>query len=171
MSSADHPAAAWLLPALLLAATVAVLAAAYASQYLGGLQPCQLCLYQRYPHMAVIALAAAALAVGADSPLRTVAMALAGAVLLGGAGLAGYHVGVEQGVFEGLASCGGVSSSGASLDELREQLLAAEPVRCDEVAWSLFGISMAGYNGIVSLLLAGLAFLGAPPRRSKRRFG
>ena len=145
----------------LLAASVAILGAALASQYLGGLQPCVLCVYQRLPYVAVILIAGAALFLPPGP--RAVALALAGMALLTGAGIAVFHVGVEQHWWQGTAECGSTGAGGAGLEDLRAQILAAPTVRCDEVAWSLFGISMAGYNALVSLGL-GIASLFAARR-------
>ncbi len=71
-----------------------------------------------------------------------------------GAGLAAFHVGVEQHWWAGTAECGANFGPAGSVEELRRRLLAQAVVRCDEVAWSLFGISMAGYNFLLSLALA-----------------
>ncbi len=145
----------------LFAGSGALLAGALAFQHLGGLHPCELCLYQRVPHAAVLLLAAgAALAPAGRERLAAGALALAGAALLAGAGIAGFHVGVEQRWWEGTAGCGATATA-ATAAELRAQLLARPVVRCDEVAWSLFGISMAGYNMVASAGLAVFALLGA----------
>ena len=79
---------------------------------------------------------------------------------LAGAGLAGFHVGVEQHWWAGLAACEG-GPAGETVAELRERLLNAPPARCDEVAWPLLGLSMAAWNGLLSLGLAGLAAVAA----------
>ena len=79
-------------------------------------------------------------------------------VLAANAALAGYHVGVEQKWWEGPASCSAAVAAGTSFEDLKAQLLAAPIVRCDEVPWSLFGISMAGYNVLLS---AGFAVVTA----------
>ena len=142
-------------PLLLLAASIAVLGTALASQYLGGLQPCVLCVYQRLPYAAVIMIATAALFLPTGP--RAVALALAGLALLTGTGIAVFHVGVEQHWWQGTAECGSVGAAD-SVEALRAQILSAPVVRCDEVPWSLFGISMAGYNALVSLGL-GIASL------------
>ncbi|MGP1396510.1 MAG: disulfide bond formation protein B [Inquilinaceae bacterium] len=149
-------------PILLLACT-AVLGTALASQYWGGLRPCELCLYQRWPYAAAIGLALLAVAV---ARARRLLLASIGVALLAGAGIAAFHVGVEQHWWAGLESCGSATLSGGSAAELREQLLATPVVRCDEVVWSLFGISMAGYNLIASLAL-GMFGLWAAGRLTK----
>lgn len=143
---------------LVLAASVAVLGTALLSQYVGGLRPCVLCHYQRVPYILTIALSGLALApflAGRPQPtMARWALAACAAVFLVGAGIAAYHVGVEQGWWAGTASCTGPDLNAMSIDQLREHLLKAPIVRCDEVAWSLFGISMAGYNLLTSLGLA-----------------
>jgi disulfide bond formation protein DsbB len=147
--------------ALLLAAAVVVLGTALASEYLGGLRPCVLCLWQRYPYAAVIGLAGVGFGLarvpGMDRRiLAGIAWAIAVAMLID-AGIAGFHVGVEQHWWEGTTSCVGASSSAGTAAELARQLKATQVVRCDEVAFALFGISMAGYNMIAALVLAGFA--------------
>ncbi len=141
-------------PAALAAGSLAALAAAFAFQHLGGLEPCPLCIWQRWPHVAVVLLAA--LSLGVRGPAAAAFLGLAGVAALTGAGLAGYHVGVEQQWWAGLAACSG-GPPAETAAELRERLLNAAPARCDEVAWSLLGLSMAAWNGLLSLALAGLA--------------
>jgi disulfide bond formation protein DsbB len=151
-----------LYPALIAAASVAVLAAAFGFQYLGGLDPCVLCVYQRYPYGVVIALAAVALVAPAGRA-RAVPLGLAAAAFVAGAGIAGFHVGVEQHWWAGLAACGGTAPAAAQDLNALMKSLARPPASCDAVAWSLFGISMAGYNFLISLALAALS-IGAARR-------
>jgi disulfide bond formation protein DsbB len=132
-------------------------------QYLGGYQPCELCHWQRYPYVATFALGLVGAAVPAA---RRLVLALCGLLFVVGAGIAAYHVGVEQHWWQGTAACGSTFGPAGSLDELRARLLAQPVVRCDEVAWSLFGISMAGYNFMLSLALAAFALHVAWQRRS-----
>ena len=148
-------------PALVLAASIATLGAAFAFQYLGGLDPCVLCLYQRYPYGVTGALGLAGVAHAAAGRPRAVPwlLGLCAVTFLAGAGIAGFHVGVEQHWWVGTASCTGAGGEARTLEELREQILAAPVVRCDKVAWSLFGVSMAGYNFLASLALAGFSLL------------
>jgi disulfide bond formation protein DsbB len=146
--------------AVLLAASAALLAGALAFQYWGGLQPCVLCLWQRYAHVGVMAFAGLTLVIG-QPQLRLTLLAAAGLAAVAGAGIAGFHVGVEQHWWQGTAECGSTLGPAATIDELRARLLAQPVVRCDEVAWSLFGISMAGYNFLLSLALAAYAFATA----------
>ena len=144
---------------LLLFTAIAVLGSALASQYIGGLQPCVLCIYQRWPYVAVIVLMAVALAL--PRPARAAALGLAGLALLAGAGIAGFHVGVEQGWWQGTAECGGVDANVDSVEALRAQIMGAPIVRCDQIPWSLLGISMAGYNLLLSLALGGASLIAA----------
>ncbi|MBI1777382.1 MAG: disulfide bond formation protein B [Proteobacteria bacterium] len=156
-------------PSLVLAASALVLGTALASQYVGGLQPCVLCLYQRYPYWIAIALSVLALAAMRMPGGRRASAALvglAGVGFLAGAAIALFHVGVEQHWWAGTAECGTTLPAAASAAQLKAQLLAQPVVRCDEVAWSLFGVSMAGFNVLVSLGLTAFAGLGA-----KRLFG
>ena len=137
----------------LLTASVAILAAAFAFQLFGGLRPCELCLWQRYPYGVVIGLAGVGLGLTragvAQRPL-VIVLAVCALVLLIGAGIAVFHVGVEQTWWQGLTACTGNLAATTTIDDLRQKLLAAPVVRCDEIAWSLFGISMAGYNVLMS---------------------
>lgn len=154
---------------LILAASLAALAGAFFAQYVGGLEPCPLCLYQRYPYAATIVLAGLAMATAGRGRWPALFLGVAGAVMMGEAGLAFYHVGVEQGWFEGLAACvGAAGETPATLEELRAQLLAAPPARCDVVPWSLFGISMAGFNVVYSAVLAVIG-LAVAARLARRR--
>lgn len=146
-------------PAVVLLASAAVLGTALVSQVWGGLRPCDLCIYQRWPYVATIVLGVASLSI-AGIPARRALLALCGAAFLVGGGIAAYHVGVEQHWVQGPAACSG-GGEATSIEELRRQLMATPIVRCDEIAWSLFGISMAGYNVIASVLLAGFALVAA----------
>ena len=154
-------------PAVLLAASLGALAAAYTAQYGFGLDPCVLCLYQRVPYAVVVLLASGAMVLRHDL-WRRLAVGLSGAALLAGAGIAAYHVGVEQHWWAGTAACGGVLTDVLTVDQLRAQLAAKPPASCDRPAWTLFGVSMAGYNGVVSLALAVVAFAAAGTRQAAR---
>ena len=142
-------------PALVLALSVAVAGAALASQHLGGLGPCILCYYQRYPWYLTIVLMLAAIAV---PRARMALLVLAAAALAVNVGIAFYHVGVEHKVFAGPASCASGTITGATVEALRAQLAGQKIVRCDEPAFVLFGLSMAGYNLLAS---AAVAFIAA----------
>jgi disulfide bond formation protein DsbB len=147
---------------LALLGSAAVLASAFAFEYLGGLQPCTLCWWQRYPHMVAIAIGLVALIWRPRALLW-----LGAAAALTTAGIGAFHVGVEQGWWEGLSTCSGASISGLSVDDLLDpDADIAAPVRCDAIAWSMWGISMAGWNALFSLGLAGL-WLAAAQRRDQ----
>lgn len=145
------------LPHLILLVSVGALATAYVAQYGFGLQPCNLCLYQRVPYWVTAALGLAAMVMPAGK-LRWGMVTLAGLVFLAGAGIAFYHVGVEQHWWLS-AVCESSIETGLSVEQLAERLMATPPQACDQVNWSLFGISMATYNTAVSLVL-GVATLG-----------
>jgi disulfide bond formation protein DsbB len=148
-------------PAILLfLGSGALLAGAYAFQFIGGLHPCVLCLYQRVPHAAVLVLTLLAILAASRPPIAVWSTALAGLALLIGAGIAGFHVGVEQHWWRGTPECGG-GASADTVAALRAQLLAQPVVRCDAVAWSMFGISMAGYNMLISAAMAVFALTSA----------
>ncbi len=133
--------------------SAALLLGAFAFQYLGGLAPCQLCLWQRWPHAAAVLIGALALAMAAPGRLLPLLGALAA---LTTAGLGLFHTGVERKWWEGLTTCSGSVSGDVSTEDLLQQILDAPLVRCDEVAWSMAGLSMASWNAILSLALAGL---------------
>lgn len=128
-----------------------LLLGALAFQYLGGLAPCHLCILQRWPHGIAVALGLIVLA----WPRRGLAF-LAGCVMLVGAGIGLYHVGVERAWWQGPTTCTAPTPGNVAPGELLDQILATPVVLCDQVAWSLFGISMAGWNAILSLGLAWL---------------
>ena len=131
--------------------SAALLLAAFGFQHLGGMAPCKLCLWQRWPHAAAVLIGAACLAFGQR------ALAWAGALAAAAtAGVGIYHAGVEQGWWPGPTTCTSGPVGGLSTDELLNQIMAAPLVRCDDIPWQLMGLSMAGWNAVVSLLLLGL---------------
>ncbi len=160
---------AFLAPFGILAVSATALANAYIAEYAFGLEPCILCLYQRVPYAVAGVLGVAALV----SPrVRVGAVAVAGGVFLVGAVLAFYHVGVEQHWWASVAACGaagggpGDVGGPATVDELRQMLTRGGPVKaCDEVDWTLFGLSMATYNVAVSLALGTASLLAADQLR------
>ena len=113
-----------------------------------GYAPCKMCIWQRWPHALAIVLGVAALFMPAVWLMWIGALAMAIT-----AGIGFYHTGVERGWFEGPTSCTSGDISNLSSEELMQQILSAPLVRCDEVAWSLAGLSMASWNMILSLVL------------------
>ena len=145
------------------AGSAALLAGALAFQYIGGLAPCPLCIWQRWPHVAAVVLAAVGIALGGH--LRPVA-ALGALAMLTGAGLGVYHTGIERNWWEGPATCAAANDIGSmSADQLMAQIMDAPLVRCDEVAWELLGLSMASWNALASLALAGLWLMAVLSRQ------
>jgi disulfide bond formation protein DsbB len=129
-----------------------LLAGALGSQYLGGLYPCEMCHWQRWPHYAAVALASLAFLLrrGPDQGRPFVWLAALAILTSGAIGI--YHAGVEAGVFEGVTQCSTLAG-GSNADILRD-IMARPVIRCDEVQWSFLGISMAGWNAILSCLSA-----------------
>lgn len=136
-----------------------LLAGALGFQYLGDLPPCTLCIYQRVPHALAVPLALAALATRTRSGGSAEGfLAAAALVLAAGVGLAIYHWGIEAHWWAGPQSCTGTGAAfPSSVEELANAMRATPIVACDVVAWSLFGISLAGFNAIFSAILAGFA--------------
>ena len=145
-------------PLAIFVLSVAIVGAALLAQYWGGLRPCELCLYERWPYYVVALVALIAAVVGGRGTSRAV-LALAGLLFAAGAVLAFYHAGVEFHWFAGPGACTGAALDTSSAAALRAQLLATPPVRCDEVQWSLFGISLAGWNFVASVILAAFCWL------------
>ena len=141
-------------PVLLAGAASGILIiAALLFEHVGGLAPCKLCLTQRLPHYVMIGVAIISLII----PRPQFLWRLFGAMMLGLTALVGLqHIGVEQKWWQGPQGCSANLSTGTNLTDLTDSLLATPVIRCDEIAWSLFGISMAGWNFILS---AALAFL------------
>ncbi|MDX1710179.1 MAG: disulfide bond formation protein B [Rhodovibrionaceae bacterium] len=152
-----------LAPFLIAVVSAGALAVALVSEHGFGLEPCVLCFYQRYAYAAALAIGLLGAAMGASRFNAALFCLLGALALLAGGAIAGFHVGVEQHWWKGTAGCHLPSiEQGMTVDELRAVLEARDSVTpCDEVPWSLFGISMAGYNFIVSLILAGAALFAA----------
>lgn len=152
---------------LLGAVSVALLLGALGFQYLGGLAPCEMCWWQRYAHVGVLVVAALAFALDRPGLDRRGLGWLVVLAMLVAAGLGFYHAGVELKWWQGATACTAPIATGSAAD-LLAALRTAPLVRCDAVPWSLFGISMAGWNGLVSAAAAigGALLLARPPRRA-----
>lgn len=148
------------LAAALVIASAGILAFAYISQYVFHYDPCVLCLYQRKPYFVVIALGISAFLLSKKKPLPALGfLYLCGIAFLTGAGIAGYHTGVEQEWWAGTQTCGDSQlPMNASIEELKEYLRNKRITRCDVPSWKLFGFSMTNYNFMQSVVLAGLTF-------------
>jgi len=149
------------MPLVFLVASLGVLGGALFIEHVMGIRPCVLCLYQRIAPGVAAVLAGVALLPMLPTVGARALVALIGLAFAANAALAGYHVGVEQHWWAGTPQCGGGAAApptvSGSLADLRASLDAPEIVPCDAVAWSLFGISVAGYNILISLGLAILA--------------
>ncbi len=131
----------------------ALMLGALAFQHIGGMAPCALCIWQRYPHVAAVVIGV--MAAVALLPARLLALAGAAAALVT-AGIGFYHTGVERAWWDGPSACSGGNVSSPSAQDLMAQIMAAPLVRCNEVPWELLGLSMASWNAVASLGLAGL---------------
>jgi disulfide bond formation protein DsbB len=129
----------------------ALMAGALGSQYIGGLYPCEMCHWQRWPHYAAIAIALAAFAL--KPPVRNVAVALAALAILTSGAIGIFHAGVEYGWWQG-PPCA-AANAGASI----EDIMRAPMIRCDAPQWTLGPVSLAGFNALFSVL-GGLTILG-----------
>ena len=130
----------------------ALLGGALLSQYVGGLVPCEMCMWQRWPHLAAICLAFIAILLalrgGPRAARAFVALAALAVILSGAIGV--FHAGVEYHWWRGPAACTAPAFSGSAQDVLA-QIMAAPVIRCDAPQWTLFGVSLAGFNAIFSI--------------------
>jgi disulfide bond formation protein DsbB len=155
-------------PALIAALAItaiaaATLAGAWFFQLVLDIGPCPLCLEQRYAYYLVIPLGAlTALAAGRDAPriLVLAGLAILWVAALGNAVLGTYHSGVEWGFWQGPTDCTGPIGNLGSAGSLLERLDTVKVIRCDEVQWRFLGLSLAGYNVLISLSMAAFAAWG-----------
>lgn len=144
-----------------LAVPALLLGGAYVAQYGFGLYPCEMCWWQRYPHFAALAFAALAFA----APPRRVWIALAAAAILGSAAIGLFHAGVEYKWWQGITSCARIEPSEPGSSPL-ESIMNTPMISCDEPQWALLGISLAGFNFILSAL-GGLIVLALLARKDR----
>jgi disulfide bond formation protein DsbB len=141
----------------------ALLAGALGSQYLGSLHPCEMCYWQRWPHGAAIVLAAFAFTARASSGRSRMLTLLAALAIAVSGAIGVYHAGVEAKIFQGFTQCTALARGGTT-EELLRQITHAPLIRCDQVQFAFLGISMAGWNAILSLggaaVIAWLALKG-----------
>lgn len=136
----------------------ALLAGAWGGQLFGGLYPCEMCHWQRWPHYAALVLALAAFAMRGQPVSRSLVLLAAIAILASGA-IGVFHAGVEYRWWQGFTQCTSTISGTGSAADVLDQIMAAPTVRCDAVQWSLFGISLAGWNALFSI--SGALVIGA----------
>lgn len=146
------------LPWALLIAALGPLGTAYTAELGFGYEPCVLCLYQRIPYGVIIVLGIAAMFLTARDVRRWIAL-LAAVTFLAGAGIALYHVGVEQLWWTSAAPCGSSGEAVTTTQDLFAALQKKPEKSCGDIDWTLFGISMATYNVAVSFAFAIASFL------------
>src|SRR3546814_16644721 len=134
--------------ALALIFPLAMLAGAYAFQYVGGMHPCEMCWWQRYAHFAAIPLALVAYAMRGKACVSALFTGLAGLAIGIGGGIGLFHAGVEYGWWEGLTACS-TSPAGGNPADILNQILETPITRCVVAPWSMLGHSMAGVNGLL----------------------
>ena len=143
---------------------LAAILGAWGFQIFGGYSPCKLCLEQRIPYYAglpVLLAAIGLLALGGKPALARVALILAGAIFVVGAGLGIYHAGVEWGFWLGPADCGGGTATTGNAADLLNQIRNTRVVSCTEAAGRVLGLSFAGWNVVASLIVAALSLRAA----------
>jgi disulfide bond formation protein DsbB len=128
-----------------------LMAGALGSQYIGGLYPCEMCHWQRWPHEVAIGLAILAFFLQPSARIILICLAAVSVMISGGIGI--FHAGVEYGWWQGLTTC--ASTGGGSLADI----MRAPLVRCDVPQWTLGGISLAGFNALFSIV-GGVTILG-----------
>ena len=150
-------------------ASAAMLAAAHAFETFGGFAPCHLCFYQRDVYWAALTVGVVGFALGymRMAWARRTADALLALIFLVGMGVAAYHAGVEWKWWPGPASCTGGSGrvDAGQLAAFMNGAAKASVPQCDQAAWRMLGLSMAGYNAIISLGLAVLSILAVREAR------
>ena len=142
------------IPSLMIAGLSSIaLVLAFSFEYIGGLEPCSLCIYQRIPHGLAISLCLVTILFRLPPSSAVWIFIILILTFIVGAVIAFFHVGVEQQFWPGTQGCGSKIEA-TSVEAFRLKLLEQPMVRCDEIAWSLLGISMAGYNFILSIGLS-----------------
>ncbi len=155
---------------LVLVVATATIAGAWFFQLVLDIQPCPLCLEQRYAYYGVIplsALVAFAAAKGAPRPLLIAGLVIIALAAAGNSLFGIYHAGVEWKFWQGPTDCTGPLVDFGKAGSLLDQLDKVKVIRCDEVQWRFLGISLAGYNALISALMAAIAAWGIA-RSAKR---
>lgn len=136
-----------------LLAPLLLLSGALGSEYIGGLYPCEMCHWQRWPHEAAILFALLAMATAKGKVSLPLLILAALAIATSGA-IGVFHAGVEYGWWEGITGCAAGGLRGASGADILADIMATPLVRCDQPQWELFGISLAGFNALFSFAAA-----------------
>ncbi len=139
------------IPLLMMVAAAGILGTAYFFENVLGILPCALCHYQRLAWWLVLGVAGLTYYMRKRPALLLSGITLSSLIAVAGGFLAAYHVGVEQTWWEGPSACSSSAFNTTDIQALKEAIMSAPLIRCDEIAWSLFGISMAGYNAILAL--------------------
>ncbi len=140
---------------LILAAACAVLGGAFYFQYGVGILPCKLCLQERYAYYAAVPLGL--LAIFLPGRFARLLLAILALAFLGNALLGAYHAGVEWHFWAGPDDCSGGTAIPTNAGSLLSQLETAKVISCSEAGWRFAGISLAGWNTMISLILASMA--------------
>ncbi len=153
---------AFIMAAAIAAVATATIAGAWFFQLVLDIRPCPLCLEQRYAYYLAIPLAVL-LAVGVarrtPRPVLIAGFAVLALAALANAWLGAYHAGVEWGWWKGPTDCTGPLTN-LGTGNLLDSLKTVKVIRCDDVQWTFLGLSLAGYNALISLLMAALALWG-----------
>ncbi|MBO9622111.1 MAG: disulfide bond formation protein B [Sphingomonas sp.] len=144
---------------------LALMAGALGSQYLGGLIPCEMCMWQRWPHYAAIVVAALSFVVR-PRPVQMLFVLFAGVLIAVSGAIGVFHAGVEYHWWPGITACTTSVTPNADPMAMLTEALRKPLVRCDAPQWSLFGISLAGFNAILSVAGA-VAIFALAPRKAR----
>lgn len=144
-------------PALLaLLVPLALLIGAFSFEYIGGLFPCEMCWWQRIAHMVALPPALVALCTLSQPRYARPLILLAAIAIAVSGGIGLYHAGVEQHWWQGITACAAMPATGGTSAQILAEVMAMPLIRCDTIPWSLLGVSMAGWNAILSLFSAGV---------------
>lgn len=144
--------------ALALLIPAGLLGGALFSQFVGGLFPCEMCIWQRWPHLAALVLAILSFII---PKARTPLIVLAALAIAASGAIGVFHAGVEQGWWQGITSCSSAIGGGTTdPDALLAEIMNAPIVRCDQIPWSFMGLSLAAWNATISLVGALLILIG-----------
>lgn len=147
-------------------APVSLLGGALVSQYVFGLFPCEMCMWQRWPHLAAIAFALLAIFLRGRPSISVLFAALAAIAIFVSGAIGFFHAGVEYHWWQGITACS-VPATGGNPEDILNAIMNAPLTRCDVAPWSLFGISLAGYNAILSTIAAVAIFVLLGKARSR----